>query len=134
MKLDYAYFSRKLDDSIHCLYYLLQLFCQRIMDGIERSEKYNKFCNYNFGNKECHKKVYFFPQQWNWTIFYNHSSTISEFLESYEKGILRSLTCLESASLKKEARSTFENIFSHFYDVRLNAPYVEIREVELHNK
>lgn len=30
-------------------------------------------------------------------------------------------TCLESASLKKETRSTFENIFSHFNDVRLYA-------------
>lgn len=50
------------------------------------------------------------------------------------KNVFNLKTCLESASLKKEARSTFENIFSHFYDVRLNAPYVEIREVELHNK
>lgn len=43
-------------------------------------------------------------------------------------------TCLESGSLKKEAKDTYESIFSHFNDVRLHAPYVEIRRMELDNK
>lgn len=155
-KLDYAYFSSKLDD-IHTLSLLhVTTICQRIMDGIERSDKYKNFENIisetksaikqfiSFHNSDAEKsskiivrqflnfldrmKKKYCVQKWrvdwkDYTVFFLEFKNAFDFK-----------TCLESASFKKETRSTFENIFSHFNDVRLYAPYVEIREVELHKK
>lgn len=130
--------------------------CQRILDGIERSEKYQNFANIisetqsvlkkfiSFHNKEAEKSSVIIVRQFvnfldrlkkkycvqKWRVDWKEYTVI--FVEF--KNAFDFKTCLESASLKKEARRTFENIFSHFNDVRLYAPYVEIREVELHNK
>lgn len=152
-KLDYAYFSSKLDD-FHTLSLLhATTICQRIMDGIERSEKYKNFANIisetksaltkfiSVHNKDAEKSSIIIVRQFlifldrmkkkycvqKWRVDWKEYTVI--FVEF--KNVFDFKTCLESASLKKETRSTFENIFSHFNDVRLYAPYVELREVEL---
>lgn len=155
-KLDYAYFSSKLDDFQKLSLSHATTICQRIMDGIERSEKYKNFANIisktksdikqfiSYHNSDAekssiiiirkflnfldHMKKKYFVQKWR-VDWKEYTVIFVEF-----KNVFDFKTCLESASLKKEARGTFENIFSHFNDVRLHAPYVEIRKVELHNK
>lgn len=155
-KLDYTYFSSKLDDFQKLSLSHATTICQRIMDGIERSEKYKNFANIISETKSALKK---FISVHNKDAEKSSTVIVRQFLNFLDrmkkkyciqkcrvdwkeytvifvelKNVFDFKTCLESASLKKEARSTFENIFSHFNDVRHYAPYVEIREVELHNK
>lgn len=152
-KLDYAYFSSILGD-FHTLSLLhATTICRRIMDGIEQSEKYKNFATIlsetksalkkyiSFHSSDAEKSSKIIVRQFlnlfdhlkkkycvqKWRIDWKEYTVI--FVEF--KNAFDFKTCLESASLKKETRSTFENIFSHFNDVRLYAPYVEIREVEL---
>lgn len=155
-KLDYAYFYSKMNDVPRFSSAHATTICQRIMDGIERTDKYKNFENIISETKSAIKKFISFH-----TSDAEKSSTIIvrqflNFLDCMKKkycvqkwrvdwkeytvifieftNLFDFETCFESESLKKEARSTFENIFSHFNDVRLHAPYVEIRKVELHNK
>lgn len=155
-KLDYAYYSSKLNDfhtfsSLHAT-----TICQRIMDGIERSEKYKNFENIisetkselrkfiSVHNSDAEKSSLIIVRQFlnfldrmkkkycvqKWRVDWKkHTVIFVEFNNLFDFE-----TCFESGSLKKEARGTFERIFSHFNDVRLHAPYVEIRKVEFHNK
>lgn len=159
-KLDYAYFSSKLDDFQKLSLSHATTICQRIMDGIERSEQYKHFANIisetksdlkkfiSFHNSDAEKSSIIIVRKFldfldrmkkkycvqKWRVDWKEKEKYYTVIFVEFKNVFDFTTCLESASLKKEAKSTFENIFSHFNDVRLNAPYVEIREAELHNK
>lgn len=155
-KLDYAYFSSKMDDFHRLSLSHATTICQRIMDGIDKSEKYKNFANIlsettsalkkyiSFHNSDAEKSSKIIVRQFlnfldrlkkkycvkKWRVDWKEYTVIFvEFNNPFDFE-----TCFESGSLKKEARTTFENIFSHFNDVRLHAPYVEIRKVELDNK
>lgn len=155
-KLDYAYFSRKLDNFQKMSLVHATTICQRIMDGIERSDDNESFENIILETKSALKKFIsvhnsdaqkssiiivrqflnfldrmkkkYCVQKWR-VDWKGHTVIFVEFNNLFDFE-----TCLESGSLKKEAKDTFESIFSHFNDVRLHAPYVEIRRMELDNK
>lgn len=155
-KLDYAYFSSKLDNFQKMSLVHAKTICQRIMDGIERSDDNESFENIILETKSALKKFIsvhnsdaqkssiiivrqflnfldrmkkkYCVQKWR-VDWKGHTVIFVEFNNLFDFE-----TCLESGSLKKEAKDTFESIFSHFNDVRLHAPYVEIRRMELDNK
>lgn len=155
-KLDYAYFSSQLDDFKAFSLSHPTTICQRIVDGIERSEKYKSFANIitetrndikkfvSVLNKDAEKSSIIIIRQFlefldrmkkkycvkKWRMDWKEYMVI--FVEF--KNMFDFKTCLDSVSLRKETRNAFENIFSHFNDVRLHSPYVEIREMDLNDK